>query len=66
MGQNPSEEELNGIIMEIDIDGSGTIDFMEFVELMKDKASEIDIDNDIRFETWSYKLDRYIYYYNRI
>lgn len=51
MGQNPSEEELNGIIMEIDIDGSGTIDFMEFVELMKDKASEIDIDNDIRFET---------------
>ena len=59
MGQNPSEEELNGIIMEIDIDGSGTIDFMEFVELMKDKASEIDIDNDIRFETWSYNLDSF-------
>ena len=48
MGQNPSEEELNGIIMEIDIDGSGTIDFFEFVNLMKDKANEIDIDNDIR------------------
>ena len=31
MGQNPSEVELNTIIMEIDIDGSGTIDFMEFV-----------------------------------
>ena len=60
MGQNPSEEELNGIIMEIDIDGSGTIDFFEFVNLMKDKANEIDIDNDIRhiitaildFELW--------------
>ena len=48
MGQNPSEEELNGIIMEIDIDGSGTIDFFEFVNLMKEKASEVDIDNDIR------------------
>ena len=48
MGQNPSEEELNQIIMEIDIDGSGTIDFFEFVNLMRDKASEVDIDNDIR------------------
>ena len=48
MGQNPSEEELNNTIMEIDIDGSGTIDFFEFVNLMKDKANEVDIDNDIR------------------
>ena len=49
MGQNPSEEELNNTIMEIDIDGSGTIDFFEFVNLMKDKANEVDIDNDIRW-----------------
>ena len=48
MGQNPSEEELNNTIMEIDIDGSGTIDFFEFVNLMKDKANEVDIDNDFR------------------
>ena len=48
MGQNPSEEELNGIIMEIDVDGSGTIDFSEFVNLMKEKISEVDIENDIR------------------
>ena len=48
MGQNPSEEELNGIIMEIDVDGSGTIDFSEFVNLMKEKISEVDVENDIR------------------
>ena len=34
MGQNPSEVELNTIIMEIDIDGSGTIDFDEFMAMM--------------------------------
>ena len=48
MGQNPSEVELNTIIMEIDIDGSGTIDFMEFVNLMRDKLNDVDIENDIR------------------
>ena len=48
MGQNPSEDELNTIIMEIDIDGSGTIDFMEFVSLMREKITEVDIENDIR------------------
>ena len=50
MGQNPSEVELNTIIMEIDIDGSGTIDFMEFVNLMREKLTDVDIENDIREE----------------
>ena len=62
MGQNPSEEELNGIIMEIDIDGSGTVDFDEFVSLMKDKALEVDVDNDIReaFRMFDRNKDGYI------
>ena len=62
MGQNPSEEELNGIIMEIDIDGSGSIDFQEFVSLMKDKALEVDVDNDIReaFRMFDRNKDGYI------
>jgi len=29
-----SDEELNGIISDIDLDGSGTIDFEEFVKIM--------------------------------
>ena len=62
MGQNPSEEELNGIIMEIDIDGSGTIDFEEFVSLMKDKALQVDVDSDIReaFRMFDRNKDGYI------
>lgn len=29
-----SEDELNGIIEEVDEDGSGTVDFDEFMEMM--------------------------------
>ena len=56
MGQNPSEAELNTIIMEIDIDGSGTIDFMEFVNLAREKLNVVDIENDIRKDCLSAKL----------
>ena len=34
MRQNPTEEELNKIIMEIDLDCNGTIDFFDFVHLL--------------------------------
>ena len=27
MGQNPTEDELLNLVMEVDIDGNGTIDF---------------------------------------
>ena len=56
MGQNPSEVELNTIIMEIDIDGSGSIDFMEFANLVREKLNVVDIENDIRKECLSARL----------
>ncbi|XP_012672126.2 troponin C, skeletal muscle [Clupea harengus] len=34
LGQNPSREELDAIIEEVDEDGSGTIDFEEFLVMM--------------------------------
>uniref|UniRef100_UPI00358E147D troponin C, skeletal muscle-like n=1 Tax=Myxine glutinosa TaxID=7769 RepID=UPI00358E147D len=34
LGQNPSKEELDAIIEEVDEDGSGTIDFEEFLVMM--------------------------------
>ena len=40
MGQNPTEEELNNMIMEVDLDGTGTIEFPEFLEMMKHKATD--------------------------
>ena len=35
MGQNPTQKELDDMIGEMDEDGSGTVDFEEFVILMK-------------------------------
>ena len=42
MGQNPTEDELNNLVMEVDLDGNGTIEFPEFLEMMKQKATEVD------------------------
>ena len=38
LGQSPTETELQDMINEVDTDGSGTIDFPEFLNLMAKKA----------------------------
>ncbi|KAI5612329.1 troponin C, skeletal muscle [Silurus asotus] len=40
LGQNPSREELDAIIEEVDEDGSGTIDFEEFLVMMVQQMKE--------------------------
>ena len=49
MGQNPTEDELLNLVLEVDIDGNGTIEFEEFLTMMKKKASEADEESDLRF-----------------
>ena len=49
MGQNPTEDELNSLVMEVDLDGNGTIEFPEFLEMMKQKASEVDQGAELRY-----------------
>ena len=48
MGQNPTEDELLNLVMEVDIDGNGTIEFEEFLNMMKKKANETDEEADLR------------------
>merc|ERR1711953_714696 len=48
MGQIPTEDELNNLIMEVDLDGNGTIEFPEFLEMMKTKANEVDQGAELR------------------
>eukprot|EP00092_Neocalanus_flemingeri_P055917 GFUD01066222.1.p1 GENE.GFUD01066222.1~~GFUD01066222.1.p1 ORF type:complete len:150 (-),score=63.82 GFUD01066222.1:51-500(-) len=48
MGQNPTEDELNSLVMEVDLDGNGTIEFPEFLEMMKQKANEVDQGAELR------------------
>ncbi|XP_063283000.1 calmodulin-alpha-like [Pelobates fuscus] len=48
LGQNPSEAELQDMLREIDHDGSGTIDFPEFLTLMARKMKDTDTEEEIR------------------
>jgi calmodulin len=48
LGQNPNEKDLNEMILEVDADGSGTIDFGEFIGLIIRKMKDSDMDEEIR------------------
>merc|ERR1711910_263167 len=62
MGQNPTEDELLNLVMEVDIDGNGTIEFEEFLSMMKKKAGEVDEEADLReaFKIFDRDKDGYI------
>merc|ERR1712241_1268263 len=47
-GFEPKKEEIKKMISDIDKDGSGTIDFNEFLEMMTSKMSEKDSREEIR------------------
>ena len=47
LGQIPSEETLKMMIQEVDKDGSGTIDFKEFLGLMEKKLRENDTEDEL-------------------
>merc|ERR1711967_94058 len=48
LGQTPTEAELHDMINEVDNDGSGTIDFAEFLSLMSKKLTEDEVDEMIK------------------
>merc|ERR1711898_75185 len=48
LGQNPTEAELQDMINEVDVDGSGTIDFPEFLNLMARKMKDTDSEEEIK------------------
>ncbi|XP_061496310.1 calmodulin-like protein 3 [Rhineura floridana] len=48
LGQNPTEAELQEMIAKLDADGSGTVDFPEFLSLMARKIQNCDGEEEIR------------------
>merc|ERR1719288_697635 len=40
IGQNPTEDEILGLVIEYDVNGDGTIDFDEFIEMMSRHTAE--------------------------
>ena len=39
LGKNPTEDEVLNLLMKADVDGNGTIDFEEFVSMMKTEVA---------------------------
>jgi calmodulin len=64
LGQNPTEAELQDMMNEVDIDGSGSIEFNEFLTMMSKKIKENESSNDIReaFRVFDRDGDGYIRY----
>ncbi|MCL7025024.1 hypothetical protein MKW94_021092 [Papaver nudicaule] len=48
LDQNPTEEELQDMIKEVDVDGNGTIEFGEFLTLMAKKMKETDAEEELQ------------------
>ena len=48
MGQNPTEDEVLNLMLEADLDGNGTIEFPEFLELMQGRYGTDDQETDLR------------------
>lgn len=48
LGQNPTEQELMDMINEVDVDGSGTVDFPEFLDMMAKKIQNTDSAGEVR------------------
>ena len=47
LGQNLTESELQNMINEVDIDGSGTIDFRDFLGIMIKRLKEADGEDEL-------------------
>lgn len=48
IGQNPTEDEILNLVIEFDMNGDGTIDFEEFLEMMTKQSKDIDQTQEIK------------------
>ncbi|KAJ3071188.1 hypothetical protein HDU98_005705 [Podochytrium sp. JEL0797] len=48
LGQAPTDEELKDLMNEVDVNGNGTIEFQEFLQMMSRKLKESDSEEELR------------------
>jgi calmodulin len=47
LGHGPTEQEVNDMVNEVDVDGNGNIDFKEFIGLIARKLRDVDNDDEL-------------------
>ncbi|KAF4346178.1 hypothetical protein G4B88_026695 [Cannabis sativa] len=62
LDQHPTEDELQSMINEVDLDGNGTIELGEFLDLMARKMKETEAEDELReaFKVFDKDQDGYI------
>ncbi|KAA3486406.1 hypothetical protein Goshw_019056 [Gossypium schwendimanii] len=62
LDQNPTQEELQNMINEVDSNGNGTIEFGEFLNLMATKMKEAEAEDELKeaFRVFDKDQDGYI------
>lgn len=62
LGQRPTQAELQDMVNEVDADGSGTINWNEFLEMMARKMRDTDSEDEIKeaFSVFDKDGDGYI------
>jgi len=62
LGLNLTEEEIHNMVLEIDSDGNGEIDFTEFLQLMAKRMTDIDPQEELKeaFRVFDVDGDGYI------
>ena len=58
LGQNPTEKELIDMIRKVDEDKNGTIDFIEFKELMVETMKDADFEKELREAFTIFDIDK--------
>ena len=48
MGQNPTDSQVNDMINEVDVDGSGVVEFAEFVNFFTRLMRQLNPQNEVR------------------
>ncbi|KAG6480815.1 neo-calmodulin-like [Zingiber officinale] len=48
LGHDPTKQELQDMIMEVDVNGNGTIEFNEFLSIMDRKMKEVEAEEELR------------------
>ncbi|CAJ2631498.1 unnamed protein product [Trifolium pratense] len=58
LGENPTLEELQIMVNEVDTDGNGTIEFGEFLNFMARKMKETEAEDELKEAFWVFDKDK--------